>query len=313
MGNKYKKTRAFLLACVMAAGLTGILTGCGKNTDAGEDGATGYAVSEEAVSGVSFQAEYEDFLQEKNSLIYLDALDGSYMQSLAVKANPDAVDWKEILMNSGISNSEEFQMALGLELTDWQEAQFGGARLEYLTLPGDDCYTIGILYHEEAEFGILLWGNYEEEILLKTAGNIKADAKGMSMELGGVMPRLTFSDGGLSASSYDVLFFETQGQLESYMQEHTKGAEKKDLLKGQAMTFAGLEMTALGYRLDGEGKLVTAGGAQGMSHAEGIVILPEKKGCLLLRLSQKKASGELQDLIKEMAGMEKYFRLTAQQ
>lgn len=289
-----------------------LLAGCGRE-ELPQVTCEDYAVAAEAVSGVSFYSTYADFDADSFEYIYADALDGSYLQTIKIIENPDNLDWREVLINSGITNAEDFSMLLMSGAIDWKEVKLGEATFVYLAVSaeGQD-YAMGIAYHPQASHGVMVYGDLLEKELLYNIEALAVTAEGMEIELGGKIPYLTFSDGGGNMQSHSVCYFETGEQIDAYLVSEGTGIREADITgSDETMTFMGLSMQAEGYGIKDTNKLFFDGSAKGMVYAEGIAEL-ENGGYLLVRFSQRTMEGKVSDMTQYLTTTEKYFGVQAQ-
>ncbi len=305
-----KKIIASVLTFVLVAT---IYTGCGAE-ELPEVSVEDYAVSADSVSNVTFRSDYGELAADGFKVLYADALDGSYMQTIQPIANPENLDWREVLITSGITNTEDFSMLLMSGAINWKEITVGEATFTYLDISaeGDD-YAMGILHHPEAAYGVMLYGNMLENELLHNVEAINAGADGFSIELGGRIPYLTFSDGGAGMQSHSVHYFETLEQVDAYLVSQATGIRAEDIQgTEETLTFAGLTMNVEGYGVNAKGKLSTSGNAKNMAYAEGIIELPDGAGFLLVRFSQRTSEGKVTEMTQHLTKLEKYFTVDVQ-
>lgn len=305
-----KKVVAAVLILVMGAT---IVTGCGTK-ELPEVSVEDYIIAADAVSNVTFYAGYEELGADGFKVIYADAADGSYMQTIQPIANPEKLDWREVLINSGITNTEDFSMLLMSGAIDWKEISLGEVVFTYLDISaeGDD-YAMGIATCQGADYGVMVYGNMLEAELLEKVTALYMDAEGFGITPGGNIPMLTFSDGGMGMQSYSVCYFETMEQMDAYLIAGKTGIRTEDILKsGETMTFAGFTMQVESYSVNGKGKLSFSGNAGGRGYAEGIVALPEEKGFLLIRFSERITEEKVTQLTSYLSKTEKYFKTEEQ-
>lgn len=303
-----KKVISGVLTFVLAAT---ICTGCGTEK-LPEVSAEDYTVSADAVSNVFFRSDYEELITDGFQVLYADAADGSYMQTIKPIANPDKLDWKEVLINSGITNTEDFSMLLMSGAIDWKETAVGEATFTYLAISAEGAdYAMGIAHHPNADYGIMIYGDMLEAELLQNIEAVTLDETGFSIELGGRIPYLTFP--GTYMQSHSVHYFETLKQLDSYLVSQATGIRAEDIQETEeTMTFAGLTMSVEGYGVNAKGKLSTSGKAKGMAYAEGIIELPDGAGFLLIRCSQRTTEEQVAEMTQYLTRTEKYFTVNVQ-
>lgn len=303
-----------IMACVLTfvLGAT-IFTGCGKEA-LPEVSVEDYTVSIDAVSHARFYSHYEELMADGFKVIYADALDGSYMQTIQPIANPENLDWREVLIASGITNTEDFSMLLMSGAINWKEIALGEATFSYLDISAEGAdYAMGIAYYPDAAYGVMVYGDMLEAELLQSVAALNLDANGFGIELGGRMPGLTFSDGGAGMQSHSVHYFETLEQVDSYLVSQATGVRAEDIQgTEETMTFAGLTMIVEGYGVNAKGKLSTSGNAKGMAYAEGIIELPGGGGFLLVSFSQRTTEGKVAEMTQHLTKLEKYFTVDVQ-
>lgn len=303
-----------IMACVLTfvLGAT-IFTGCGAK-ELPEVSVEDYMVSADAVSNVTFYGGYEELMADGFKVLYADALDGSYMQTIQPIANPENLDWREVLITSGITNTEDFSMLLMSGAINWKEIALGEATFTYLDISAEGAdYAMGIAHYPDAAYGIMVYGDMLEAELLQSVEALTLDATGFGMELGGRIPCLTFSDGGASMQSHSIHYFETIEQVDSYLVSQATGIRAEDIQgTEETMTFADLTMNVEGYGVNAKGKLSTSGNAKGMAYAEGIIELPGGEGFLLVRFSQRTAEGKVAEMTQYLTALEKYFMVSVQ-
>lgn len=303
---------ACALTLVMGAAL---FIGCGRE-ELPQVSYEDYAVSAEAESEVSFYSTYADFEAGNFAFIYADALDESYLQTVQIienPENPENLDWREVLINSGITNAEDFSMLLMSGAIDWKEVTLGEATFTFLAISaeGDD-YAMGIAHHPDSAYGVMVYGDLLEEELLNNIEVLTVTADGFGLELGGKMPCMTFSDGGVNMQSYGVCWFETLDQIDAYLVAEGTGIRAADITESEeSIIFAGLPMQVIGYGVNSKGNVFFSGSAKGMAYAEGIVELGTG-GYLLVRFSQRTFEGKVSEMTQYLTGTEKYFVTQAQ-
>ena len=264
-------------------------------------------VSETAESGQTFQVEYEQFLNEDFNLIFADAQDGSYMQSMEVLERPGDWSWQEVLIQCGNANVEEFVLA-GMSFYEWKTIELGNAQMEYLSVEEEQTvYSVGVLALQGANYGVMLYGNFGEEILLKTAQEIEMDENQFEFQFSGIIQNISLSNRGKSLESYKVQFFEKEAQVKAYLKQMESSITMKQLKEGRQISVGESSAVAVGYGLDAEGKIFFAGQGQGMVTSLGLIELTNGKGFLLLEYTNRSREDKVETLPARFETLGRFF------
>lgn len=280
------------------------LVACGKNTEV-------TLVSDESKSGLMFTVEYETFLEEEFNLVFADAQDGSYLLSMEVLERPGQWSWEEVLIQCGNANVEEFVLA-GISFYDWHTVEVGEGQMEYLSVDEEGVlYSVGVVAMKEANYGVMIYGNFGEDILLKTAQEITVDEKSFAIEMSGLIQNISLSNRGKSLENYKILYFENEAQTSAYLAQAGNGLKLKQIKDGKEFVFAGNEGTAVGYGLDAAGKIFFAGQGQGSVACYGLIKLPDGKGLVLLEYTNRSREDGVESLPKYFEKVTNYFQSKA--
>lgn len=285
---------------LMGTLLVSAVTGCGKEEVT--------FVSEASDSDVIFSVEYEKFLGEEFNLIFADAQDGSYMQSMELLERPSDWTWEEILIQCGNANVEEFVLA-GISFYEWKTVQVGNGQMEYLAVEeGDTLYSVGVLASKDSHYGVMIYGNFGEEVLLETVKKITLTKTGFEFELCGLIQNVSFSNRGKSLESYKVQFFENEAQIKAYLNQIGTELTTKQIREGREITLGERKGTAVGYGLDAKGEMFFAGQGQGSVACFGLINLSQDKGVLLLEYTNRSREGKVEMLPECFDTLERFFQ-----
>ncbi len=301
-----KKTVSMQIKKVVAMLLVGVTTlsllaGCGNKEEV-------TLVSEESKSGVWFEANYEDFLMEEFNMIFADAQDESYMLSMEVLERPGEWSWQEVLIQCGNANVEEFILA-GLSFYDWKKVEINDGQMEYMTVNEEDVlYSVGVVAMKDANYGVLIYGNFGEDVLLKTAQDIVIGTEKFEIEMSGLIQNISLSNRGKSLENYKVSFFENEQQVSAYLSEQSISLKLKQIREGKDISLAGNSGTAVGCGWDANGKIFFAGQGQGSVASYGLIELAEGQGLLLLEYTNRSREVSVESLPECFEMLNKFFR-----
>lgn len=291
----YIKAKKVLTTLLIGGLLTGACMGCGNEQEV-------TPVSEESRSGLYFGTEYESFAEEEFNLVFADAQDGSYLLSMEVLERPGQWSWEEVLIQCGNANVEEFVLA-GISFYDWKSVEVGEGQMEYLSVDEEDVlYSVGVVAVKEANYGVMIYGNFGEEVLLKTAQEIVVDENSFAIEMSGLIQNISLTNRGKSLENYKILYFENEAQAGAYLTQAGNGLKLKQIEAGKEIALAGNTGTAVGYGLDAEGKIYFAGQGQGSVASYGLIELANDKGLLLLEYTNRSREDNVE-------GLPKYFEM----